>query len=470
MKTWLFLLSLSVACNNTKDTQETGLAPEDTGESSADTGDSGDTDLPDPVVVTDLAWSLHEDIQSLVYVTWQQSAAAAVTIEYGFEGEGWLQAPTVEAAAGANQQLILGIPFDEAAAWRVTVEGGDSVDGEDITTGPVPEGLPVPEVTVSESREWLPDGNYLLASINQQPGGWTGGHYWTFILDRAGRPVWANKTPLDHWTLFAQVAQNGDHILWDDATAWSDYDDGAGSTVHSTYLDSEIEVIATPGLHHAFVQLPDETLVWGSQYHGGKEALVSKAPGAEDETIIWTCQDDWPGSGFCESNGLFYSPERDTFLYSFYTNNSIVEVDHATGESLWWAGDVRNGYSFIPPESQYSWQHGISYTDTGTLLVSTAAQRSTMVREYAIDHDALTLTEVWSFDPGVFADTNGDAWRLSNGNTLHLIGSASEIVEVTADGEEVWRLDYHSTRLLGRGEFIESLYDLVADQGYSSGR
>jgi hypothetical protein len=296
------------------------------------------------------------------------------------------------------------------------------------------------------------------------------GTYWTFIIDRQGRPIYAHKAPQRHWTLFVQVAQSGDHFLWDEATYWSNWDGGAGSTVHLAYLDQDIDEIWTPGLHHAFVQLPNTNLVWGSQYHGGEEALVEKAldAGEEDEgTPLWYCSKDWPNSGRCESNGLHYSVERDAFLYSFYTNNSLVEVDHTTGESLWWAGDVNGGYKFDPTDSQFSWQHGVTYNDAGHLMVSTHAHNgsnTTLVREYEVNHDNNTLHQVWSYDAATYASTNGDAWRLPNGNTLHLLGSAGEINEVTEDGTVVWNVDWHAEKLLGRGEYITDLYTLVSPE------
>ncbi|MFT5685928.1 MAG: hypothetical protein ACI8RZ_006883, partial [Myxococcota bacterium] len=289
--------------------------------------------------------------------------------------------------------------------------------------------------------------------------------YWTVIYDRQGRLVWANKTPQSHWTLFAQVSVTGDHVIWDEATYWADWDGGAASTVHRAYLDAELDEIPTPGLHHAFVQLPDETLVWGSQDHGGGEALVEQAMGSTNEQVLWTCNDDWPGSGNCESNGLFYVEETNSFLYSFYTNNSLVEVNRDTGESMWWAGDVNNGYDFDPQNSKFEWQHGISYTSTGSLLVSTEARNNsgntTMVREYIVDHEDETLTEIWNYDPDIYAGTNGDAWRLDNGNTLHVVGSAGHITEVNPDSEIIWHLNFGDDHLMGRGEFIEDLYTLV---------
>ncbi len=467
----LVLLFVMAACpppaitEDPKDTDEPVLDTGDTGPE-GDTGDTGDT-VPDGPIFN-LSWVLHEEVESLVYVTWEQEMADTMHVEFSFDEGEWSSTPSFEAEIGEQRQLVVGIPYELEASWRVVSERGESANGPTITTADVPDDLPLSSVEVADESAWLSAGKYLLTSINEQSGGWTGGTYWAFIVDRKGRPVWALETPDRHWTLFAQVAVTDDHLLIDEATYWSNWDSGAASTVHRRYLDLEIEELDTPGLHHAFVQLPDETLVWGSQNHGGHEALVERGPDDLDETILWTCQDNWPGSGWCESNGLFYVEETDSFLYSFYTNNSVVEVDRASGESLWWAGEVRNGYKFDPADSQFSWQHGISYTEAGTLLVSTESFQgpsTTLVREYQVDHADQTLDQVWSFDAGVHADTNGDAWRLDNGNTLHLLGSASHVKECDADGNVVWHLDFHSTKLLGRGQFIEDLYSLVSPPG-----
>lgn len=435
----------------------------------ADTDTATDTDTdPGGDAFSDLSWRLHDEIESLVYVTWTQGQAGTVHVEYSFDDGVWLSSPAFAASPGPNEQLLVGIPFGTDAAWRLVSDTGALLDGEPLRTGDLPSNFPVPVAEIGDTSKWIDGGNYLLTSINSHVGGWTGGNYYAFITDRQGRIVWARETPDQNWTLYAQVALSGGHILWDEATYWNAWDHGAGSTVHRAYLDQEIEVIATPGLHHAWVQLEGDILVWGSQDHGGGEALVERGPADAEERIIWTASEDWPGSGRDpESNGIFYSPDRDTFLYSFYTNDSLVEVDHATGESLWWAGEVSGGFDFVPTASQFSWQHGVSWTDAGTLLVSTFYAEggrggTTAAREYIVDESAGTLTNIWTFDPQVHADTNGDAWRLDNGNTLHVVGSSGHLYEVGPDGEVLWHLDFDGTHLLGRGEFIADLYSLVS--------
>ena len=470
MQTRLLLLALLIGCGDKTTTDDTGSAAESDADADADADADTDTDTgPSSDEVHSLDWSLHPDHGSMAYVTWQQDVDGEATVSYSFDEDLWQSAPTRAVTAGAHQQLLVGIPYGHSAQWRVTVSDGTDTyvtTGEAIATESVPEDFPTPTVEVSDSSQWLPEGNYLLTSMNEEDGGWNQGTYWTFIIDRQGRLVWANETPQSHWTLFAQVAVSGDHILWDEATYWADFDRGAGSTVHRTYLDAEIEEVSTPGLHHAFVQLPDGTLSWGSQYHHDSEALVEMSLEDRKIDVLWNCEDDWPGVSSCESNGLFYVEKTNSFLYSFYTNDSIVEVSRGTGESMWWAGRVEDGYSFEPSKHQFDWQHGISYTDAGTLLVSTLSyltgQTTTMLREYTVDQETQTLTSIWEYDPEVHAGTNGDAWRLSNGNTLHVIGSAGHVVEVTEDGTEVWHVNFNDNHLMGRGELIEDLYTLVS--------
>jgi len=458
---FLIFFSLLAACTVAEPVEN----PVDNPVDNPDTDTGEDTDTDPNAAARQLDWRLHDDHESLVYVSWLQKAAGEITIEYNLDGQ-WVSIPTHDGVEGENEALVVGIPYDTDADWRLTTSGGEVFDGDTITTGDLSSGFPLPTVVSGDSGKWLPGGSYYLGSLTESDGNyWDGRDFWTFIIDREGRVVWANLTPSQNWTLFAQVSVSGDHILWDEQTFWSDYDNGAASTVHRTYLDAEIEVIGTPGLQHSFNELPDGTLAWMSSYHGGSynESLVERAPGATDVEVVWACG-SWGARDGCASNGQFYVADTDSYLLSFYSNESIVEVSRSTGENLWWAGARRGGYSFDPPSAQFAWQHGISYTDAGTLLVSTHNENSTstIVREYAVDHKERTLTEVWSFDPEIFGAYNGDAWRLDNGNTLHTVGSAGRVKEATADGEVAWDVNFGGHRLMGRGELIADLYSLVS--------
>jgi hypothetical protein len=446
-----------------------------------DSGSPSDSDTPTETMGTvtknGISVWLDSTVKSMVWVQWDQKSESTAHVEYSFDDGEWVSSPTEPAPAGINQRVLVGIPFDMVVYIRVVADDTGTTIGPDARTGANPRfenlDLPKAELVTGDETRWYDSGHYLLTSINDHDGGWRNGTYYTIVLDRQGRTVWAHAAPDSHWTLYATIDPiTRDHFLWDESTKWSSLDEGAGSKIHRAYLDREIESIATVGLHHEWVELPDGTLAWGSvsPEHSSTEALVELPPGAKEATPIWNCSANWPGANHCESNGLFYEPSTNHYLYSFYTNNSLVEVDRNTGNSVWWAGAVAGGYQFVPASSQFAWQHGVSYTSTGTLLLSTKSSTTgsdltTYVREYDVDHDNGTLNQVWACDSQEYASTNGDAWRLPNGNTLHIIGAAGQIKEYLPDCTVVWHLDFGNDYLLGRGEFVDDLYSLVSPVG-----
>jgi hypothetical protein len=457
------MIAALLACTG-PDPAPKGSTPADSGARTT-TPDTETTSTPTaPPTVSDLGWTLNPDVASVVETTWTQDGPGAVHVEYQLDGV-WQSTPSFAADAGPQRQVVVGIPFDTVADWRVVADGADPVDGAPITTGPLPEGLPVPVVETSVPSKWLPEGHFLLGSLKQQGPGWTSYYpldFWTYLLDRQGRYVWAKHTPRNDWTLFPQVSVTGDYLLWDQATYWSQLDNGAGSTVHETWLDREFDVVPTPGIHQAWVQEPDGTLAWPSRDHGGTEAIVEKAPGRSDETVIWSCSDDWPqGDGYnCHCNGMFYKADTDSFVLSFPLWGTVLEASRAGG-TLWWAGNVGGGYAFDPADWPFDWEHGVSWTDADTLLMSSNHAYTTWAVEYRVDRAAGVVSKVWASDSGARVNDMGQAWRLSNGNTLHIVGDTGVIREVTADDEEVWRLRFPDQNLQGRGELVDDLYALV---------
>lgn len=441
---------LLLACGApVQDEPPPGPAPSDT---DTDTNTNGPT-----LTLSELGWSVHPEIGSLVEVHWDQNLEAEVSVEVSFDDGVWEPTPAEVVAAGTHARTVVGIPFATTAQWRVVSEHG-SWDGPDLTTAPLPAGLPVPTLELADPTGWDPAQRYLLYSVNESVGGWVHGTFWTAIVDRQGRVVWAHEAPDMHWTLFPQLSVTGTYILWDEGTYQAVFDAGLGAQVHRWYLDGPIESIATPGLRHPFLELPDGTIAWSGITADG-EVIYERPPRSTEPTEVYRCTDG------CSSNCLYFDPVRNTYLYSFFSHNTLTEIDRAAGTELWWAGLVPGGYAFEPWRSQFYWQHGVSWTADGTLLVSTRdlvdGSPRTFAREYEVDHDARTLTRVWEFDAGVHARTGGHARKLPNGNVLHMTGSAGTIKEVAPSGTVVWHLDYHAERLVGRGELLEDLYALL---------
>jgi hypothetical protein len=429
------------------------------------------TDFKD--LLTRLEASVHEDIASLIVVSWTQFSSADVYVEYRFDEEDWEATPDEMRGKGDHEQLLLGIPYETDVTWRLSVDTGMGWEKgleHTLRTGDLPEGLPSVEVLTSQPDLWEPSGRYLMTSVNEYEGGWTQGTYWKVIIDREGRVVWALATPDFKWTIYMRLALDGEHLMWDSATWWAFFDGGEGSEVHRAKIDGSIvETFATPGLHHAFVDLPDGSVVWGRDK--GRDEVLEKVHRDGSTEEIWSCEDfhdsiDEPTAS-CWSNGLYWHAATDTFLFSSPNTDTMVEVDHATGETLRHFGVLNESYAFDPPDSRFVFQHGINYTDDGRLLLSCKeiGEYETLTREYEVDDETRTLHQVWSFGQGegIYGATAGEAHRLANGNTLHNYGAHGSIREVTDAGEIVWEVIWPSDndRLIGRSIFLDDLYPLA---------
>ena len=424
-----------------------------------------DTTFTEPQIEA-LAWELVEGYESVVRVTWEQLEPADVRVEFTFDEGVVRSSPLRTVDAGPVEELLLGVPFETDVAFSVVNDFGDgALVGEAVaaTTGAPPDGLNSPSLGWFDFEQTDPSMQYVLTGASDVRG-------WTVIFDRQARVVWARQTPGVNATLHTRVSHDGSDILVDHNTYWAQYDDGADSQIVRMKIDgTEVAVYDTPGLHHPFTELEDGTLVWGAA-DGLGETLEKLTPEG-DQVRIWDCADFRaevePESSYCQSNTLFHVEETDTFLFSLYSDETIVEIDHATGESLRWFGHVPGSWAFDPEESAFHWQHGGHFTAAGTLLTSSHVDGTSdecVVREYELDEDEQILREVWNFGVGLQreADVMGEVHRLPNGNTLHNLGSGARVVEVTPDGEVVWEVTWSVLSLggyrLGRTTPVEDLY------------
>ena len=442
-----------------------------------DTAPPTEIDLTE-VSISGLEWTTHDEIESLVHVDFEQLHPAIAWVEFrAVEDDDWSQTPSQELGIGAASFLLLGIPYDADFVFRVANDFGEGPLYSDESSGSTPatpEGLPLVQVHLSDPAAYEPTGKFLLTSVNATTGGWVAGNYWKIIIDRKGRTVWALQTPEAHWTTFMRVALNGEDLLYDEFTYWSNWDSGLGSQVHRMKIDgTHVASYATPGGHHAYTELRDGSLVWGAA-SWVNETLEQLHPDGSQSTV-WDCDSfhsERSIAAICQSNTVTWDEASDTFLVSFYTTDILVHIDHQTGETLRVFGAEYGDYAFDPESSAFAWQHGAYWTDEGTLLLSTHRTDvedealETVAREYEVDDDGLTLHQVWSFGEGggLHAHTAGEALRLPNGNTLHNYGSFGRLREVTPDGTIVWDVDWRIDladdydRLVGRTTFIEDLY------------
>jgi len=287
-----------------------------------DPGDLGDR-------VEGISATIHDEHGSIVVVGWDQLTAAEGWVEYSADGETWMSSPSCEIAEGQQEQLLLGIPYDVDVSLRLVqtgTEGTAMSDTAAISTDKLPSGIPEATLLTANQERYDPDRPWLLAGVCD----------WTVILDRQGQVVWAVETPLLRATLQPQPSWDGTDLLIDHGSYWALFDGGKRSQVQRMKIDgSVVQTYDTAGLHHPFTELPDGSIVWAAM-DGNDEILERLAPDGSQERIA-SCHaliGAYGEEGYCGSNTIRYSAERDSFLWSLYSDDSILEVDAATGKAL----------------------------------------------------------------------------------------------------------------------------------------
>ena len=265
-------------------------------------------DLED--LISDVTADIHDDIGSVVVVTWNQLEAKHGWVEYTFDEDDWRRSPPRDWTEGSQRELLLGIPYGTDVVVRL-VGVLDAVptasDEVSITTDALPAEVPTASVVTSQPGLWDPDHPYLLAGLED----------WTVILDRQGRVVWVMKTPAQRVTMHPQTSLDGTDILIDHGSFWATFDNGKASEVIRVKIDGTVvETYATEGLHHPFAELGDGSLIWSAIVGYGETIQRLRPDGGQEQ--IASCADLLGGfgePGYCGSNTLRWHEPDDSLLY-----------------------------------------------------------------------------------------------------------------------------------------------------------
>jgi hypothetical protein len=226
--------------------------------------------------------------------------------------------------------------------------------------------------------------------------------------------------------------------------------------------------------------------VWGAYITSNEEWLQKRDSDGSVETL-WKCSDyevEQLGDTAtnCHSNSWWWHEDSDTYLVSFPSSagrvkDTVLHID-AEGNTLDSWGQLSD-WEFADEANTFDYQHGVTFTPEGNLLVSTQLTGANeyyqsnydtlAVREYELDYDNKIIRQVWAFgeDQEIAGNYAGEAHRLENGNTLHNFGTGSRMREITAEGELVWDVKFPdgntegNGRLQGRSVFLSDLYDFA---------
>ncbi|MEN0066887.1 MAG: aryl-sulfate sulfotransferase [Myxococcota bacterium] len=253
-------------------------------------------------------------------------------------------------------------------------------------------------------------------------------------------------------------------------------------------LETGKELSRTSGFdhHHDHVELEDGRIAYLSRnrlpdkWFGTKWPLavdVVRMEGPDNEVLIdllgtlgvepfWSCSHmgarnfvkgalDWT-----HANSLVFDEATQSLTLGLRHFDAVARVG-LDGKVQWWLGAPPGGLGGFgnpraiavpnrltplngaqPPRHGHfseAWADGLIVFDNGGHELDPI----TRIVEYAIDVEALTYEEVWSYrDPlGRFFGARGDVVRLPGGNRLIAFSAVGQLWEVTPKGEIVWEAE-----------------------------
>jgi len=468
-------------------TSGAGAAAGEGGTSGAAAGMGGDagaggSDMSGDAYVSDVEIVVHDEVNTILVVTWTQvTAADEVFLEFTFEEGNVMRSRPKPGTAGEHRDVVLGVPGDTEVTVRIVSSlAGTEHPTTDYTgtTLAVPSGMPEPTVLEYDASIASPD-RFMFGAVEDSDGGCNNQScfyhttFWVYIMDRQGRIVWYYADPASNATSsFQRIARDGEYI-WIEKRPFS----GGGTRgVLKMTLDWEYsEEIPVPSLSDCIDVTDDGSLLFDTN---SNPHLLREMTADGTFRTIWDCTDHFAQGFTCYSNTVNWNELDDTVLMSFPFEKTVIEVDRQTGDVVGQYGAAPGSYAFSPATWEFEFQHFANITPQGTLLVSShmpgysetespvAGQHAFM--EFTIDRENETLEELWYYNEGdEWAMYKGMAIRLPNGNTLGNYGTGGVIREVTPDKESAFvvKFDVPSgndffNKMVGHNVLIDDLYAL----------
>jgi hypothetical protein len=399
-------------------------------------------------------------------LSWETPNPRSARVDYGV---GDLD-QTIELAESATSQSVslVGLPPESDASYRVTIlDDGDTVaevEGTYATPAP-PRSFPTLTVEGDPQAEPL----WVVTSLVGSKAG-------AVVVDTEGVVTWWHSVGGTASLTDAQLSADGTEI---------DYLRFASTGEDPSQLENTLgEIVTQPVLggppqrhdihpgHHGFARKLDGSYLYpvydfrevdGVWVRG--DNVVQLAPDGT-QTVLWSTWDSFTydpealidGSGWTHANGLTWDEDEQVIYVSLRNLNCVVKLS-AEGELLWKLGGPDSDFSFSGARG-FDHQHRLRPLEDGHVLVfdnGPSANVGSRVVEFALDAEAGTATEVWSYSGGLFVYSLGDVWRLPSGNTLVSWGSSGRFELVDPAGVSLWSMSADIGGGFGFGEPLASL-------------
>jgi hypothetical protein len=395
-------------------------------------------------------YELSPDIATVGVVTWSATGTIdSAEIQFGPAGaSGFTMAAPVDLEEPNYRTLLLGMKPDSEYQFQIVAKSGANTCTSELytlATGSAPNDVSVVTIDVAQPDKVVP-GFYVTIdyAINK----------YAFIFDSDGDPVWWSKAPNN---------ASGVRMDYEGKALWmvTGNPSASGSGQIRRVLMDGSQVANLPSsydAHHDLAPLPGGSVAALIHANGDCASIIEVKPDMSVTDIVADVSTIYTPVMQCHPNAILYHPEDDSFTVSDRNPNLYVKISR-TGEVQWQLG----GNNPKGPHIQKTWtvNHGHHLLPNGNFLffnnnASNGGQGMVSAAvEFALDVDALTATDAWSYTTDKLSNSLGDVQRLENGNTLITISNAGTVYEVDAEKQIVQTLQ---TGPLGYLQYRKSLY------------
>ena len=399
-----------------------------------------------------------EAIPTVVDLTWDGGPA---TVSYGLAGA------LDRVTTGDGHAQLIGLKADTAYLFEVVLEDGTSGGGA-FETGSLPVALPTSSL-IEHADGYVTDGFFVTTALSATSA--------AIVMDADGDIVWWALDDRSNIQLArADLMLDGSGIVYGVSTNDPTAEDRVYELVEMPWDHSDPLVLEAPDYHHDFVQLDDG--VYAYQALTSIETDAGTTMGDLIMTVdrdhvhgeLWNGFDDFPFDAeyadkereryWHHANAMDYDPAENALTISLRNLNTLTQLDLDTGEINWSLGEF--GDFDITGERDHTYQqHQFQLIDGGVVMFDngTSDMLDSRVVEYALDFDAWTADEVWTYrtDPVLFNYALGAVERLDSGNTLITWSTAGRIDQVAADGTLLWQLNADIGAAFGYTHYVETL-------------
>ncbi len=409
-----------------------------------------------------------EVVPTVFTVTWTSEEAGLGWVEFGPDVE-YGRVTATDTEEGTEHRIVVaGVPA--ASVWHlraVTESAGVQLASDDVEIESGAASPSLPTFTATGKRD---HGGNLIAPVFSD-------HPFVLGLDGEGRFTWWWEGESNDVYTRARLSLDARAIVFNRFDEDRSIDRGA---IYRVSLDgTEVSEIPAELSHHDFVELPEGGYAYlkiDVREYGDERTVVGDSLVEIDETgalvtEVWNAWDAWTppddlslgfypqGEDWLHCNTLEYDADRGVYLVSVRNESMVMEIDRATGELLWTMGGDDSSLA-LTSGTAFEHQHAPLRDEKGMFVFDNRdGDARSYVRHYAVDQDAGTYTEDWTFDgpEGNWVALLGDVIPYDDGGKLLAWGTAGFINEIDAQGNQSWRADAEFGHIIGFLDSVDSL-------------